>query len=116
MQKLLIVSIVLAAMLFLGFAPVASAQTTQPTVSKCDPFINALASFVIPGWGQWLNGQRHKAMTFFGVAAALDVATILLRSEIAMLTGIASAVWGIYAGWDAFSVCAGKYPAPQKAG
>lgn len=116
MRKLIIVSIVLAAMLFVGFTPVVMAQSAKPEISKCDPFVNALASFVIPGWGQWLNGQRQKATTFFVVGMGLSVATFLLRHEIAVITAIARTLWGFYAGYDAFSICAGKYPAPQKSG
>ena len=54
----------------LGFPE--AADTTRPSGSIVRPPMKAmLRSAVVPGWGQWWNGQKLKAVVVFGAEAAL---------------------------------------------
>ncbi|MCX7751056.1 MAG: hypothetical protein N2320_05940, partial [Candidatus Bipolaricaulota bacterium] len=35
------------------------------------PLLHGLASFVVPGFGQYLNGEYEKALVHFGVAVGI---------------------------------------------
>ena len=61
---------ILTLLMLCVFAGTAMAQD-QPAEVKCDPFINGIASGVIPGWGQWLNGEGSKAVFHIAVAVGL---------------------------------------------
>ena len=75
-----------------------------------DAWIPGLASFVLPGFGQFLNDQIDKAILHFGIAVALDVgayyvATLLPFSYYTYpLVGLVHLVWGAYSGLDAYRV------------
>ena len=81
----------------------ASAQTN-------DAWIPGLASFVLPGLGQFINDEIDKAILHLGIAIALDVgafyvATLLPFSYYTYpLVGLVHLGWGIYSGLDAYDV------------
>lgn len=82
---------------------------SQPQVS-CDPFLSGIASFVIPGWGQWLNGEQRKAVTHIMVGLGLNGASILLTPTLAgYLAWVARGIWGFYSTYDAFTVCVRRH-------
>jgi hypothetical protein len=116
-----LVVVVLSSVLLAGTAwgqiqpPTTSTPQSNPEAAKCDPFLHALASFIIPGWGQWLNGERGKAVTHIVVGVVLTATPILLAgTSIALLTGLGRFVWAGYSGYDAFASCVAKYPPEQK--
>lgn len=87
----------------------AQSQEDQPQVS-CDPFLSGIASFVIPGWGQWLNGERSKAVTHIVIGLGLTAGSILLwPTTAAFLAGLGRTAWGLYSTYDAFAVCVHLY-------
>lgn len=106
-----LVALVVMGLLFVTLvSPVANAAVMQEDEVKCDPFLNALASFLIPGWGQWLNTERGKAVFHIAVGVGLIATPILLAgTPIALLAFLGRFVWGIYSGYDAFMVCVVKH-------
>jgi len=77
------------------------------------PLIHGLASFVIPGLGQYLNEEYDKALTHFAVGVGLGVAGPLLLSPLAAglpwyyrttLWVLPYFAWSLYSGWDAYTV------------
>lgn len=72
----------------------------------CDPFINAGASLIIPGWGQWLNGERQKAVMHIVVGLGLSVSAYLLApTNLSLILAAGRGVWSIYSVYDAFTTC-----------
>ena len=75
------------------------------------PLIHGIASFAIPGLGQYLNEEYNKALTDFVV----DVALIIGGGYLAAMlpypgfslywgVGVAHTLWALYSGWDAYQV------------
>lgn len=101
-----IVAVVLAAVVGLGVAGWAR-QAPNPI-----PLIHGIASFAIPGLGQYLNEEYNKALTHFVV----DVAIVLGGSYLARVlpyypgfslywgVGALHTLWALYSGWDAYTV------------
>jgi len=90
-------------------APVYAQSQSGPEVT-CDPFLSGIASFVIPGWGQWLNGERSKAVTHIVVGLGLTAGSILLwPTTAALLAGLGRTAWGLYSTYDAFASCVRLY-------
>lgn len=95
--------LVCAAALLLVTTFGASAQTN-------DAWIPGLASFVIPGLGQFINDETDKAILHLGVAIALDVGAYYLAAILPFgyysypLVGLVHLGWGIYSGLDAYNV------------
>ncbi len=80
-----------------------------------DPLLFGVASFFVPGLGQFFNGQDGKALLHIVVALGLPVAIyaagiILVRvsPEIAGLLFVSSPLlylgWGAWSGMDAYNV------------
>ncbi len=85
-------------------------------------FVPGIGSFVLPGLGQFLNGQANKGILHFGVALVPPMAAYLMSSLfLATGSGMLSPVlgllpalqlgWHAYSAWDAYSV-SGEYCAP----
>ncbi len=109
-MKALVALVVMGLFFVTLVSPVANAAVIQKDEIKCDPFLNALASFLIPGWGQWLNAERGKAVFHIAVGVGLIATPILLAgTPIALLAALGRFVWGIYSGYDAFMVCVAKH-------
>ncbi|MFB6286276.1 MAG: hypothetical protein ABEK03_06845 [Candidatus Bipolaricaulia bacterium] len=92
-----------------GSPAYAQLEESQPQLS-CDPFLSGIASFVIPGWGQWLNGEQRKAVTHIAVGLGLNGASILLTPTLlGYLAWVARGLWGFYSTYDAFTVCVRRH-------
>gem|GEM_PF-439098 len=77
-----------------------------------DPVVYGLASFLIPGLGQYLNGEPDKALVHFLVAVAIPtvgyyMAFIALNPFLAYVTPLAQLGWSIYSALDAYNVAKG---------
>jgi hypothetical protein len=113
-MKKWLVPVIVAGLLFVTYAPAVEAALAQKDEVKCDPFLNGLASFIIPGWGQWLNEERGKAVFHIAVAAGLIATPILFAgTPIALFAILGQIVWGGYSGYDAFMACVAKYDAAK---
>lgn len=70
------------------------------------PLIRGLASFVIPGLGQYLNGEYEKALTHFVVIVLVDVGSQyvgdLLPGYPNWITGALHTLWALYSAVDAY--------------
>ena len=102
-------SLLVVAALGNGGPVYAQDQQAQPEVS-CDPFMSGIASMLIPGWGQWMNGQRSKAVTHivvgFGTAAG---GFLLAGTPAGLISWLARVGWGFYSTYDAFASCVRLY-------
>jgi hypothetical protein len=100
-----IVAVVLAAVVGLGVAGW-TRQEPNPI-----PLIHGIASFAIPGLGQYLNAEYDKALTHFAVDVALVLgggylATVLPYPGFSLYWGVGliHTLWALYSGWDAYTV------------
>jgi len=81
----------------------ASAQTNEA-------WIPGLASFVLPGLGQFLNDQIDRAILHFGIAVVLDVGAYYVAALLPFsyysypLVGLVHLGWAVYSGLDAYNV------------
>lgn len=74
-----------------------------------DPLVYGLASFLIPGLGQYLNGEPDKALVHFLVAVAIPtvgyyMAVITVNPFIAYATPLVQLGWHVYSALDAYNV------------
>jgi TM2 domain-containing membrane protein YozV len=101
MRKVMVLGVAVVVLLVSTLG--ASAQTT-------DAWIPGLASFVIPGVGQFINDQVDKAILHFVVAVGLDVGVYYLAALLPFgyysypLVGLAHLGWALYSGFDAYNV------------
>ncbi|MGY4707820.1 hypothetical protein ACVNPS_08765 [Candidatus Bipolaricaulota sp. J31] len=100
-----VVALVIVAVGISAVLPLAAAAQEGPR----DPLIHGLASFLIPGLGQYLNDEPDKALVHFLVAVAIPtvgyyVAAITLNPFLAYVTPIAQLGWSIYSALDAYNV------------
>jgi hypothetical protein len=85
-------------------------STVGAVAQSNDAWIPGLASFVLPGLGQFINDQTDKAILHLGVAIALDagayyVAALLPFSYYTYpLVGLVHLGWAVYSGLDAYDV------------
>lgn len=87
----------------------AQGQEAQPEVT-CDPFFSGIASMFIPGWGQWMNGERSKAVTHIIVGFGTVAGGFLLAGTPAgLISWLARVGWGLYSTYDAFASCVRLY-------
>jgi len=89
-----------------GLLAVALGAAAQPS----EAWIPGVASLVLPGLGQFLNDEVDKAFLHLGIGIAIDVgayyiATLLPFSYYSYpLIGLAHLAWGLYSGYDAYTV------------
>ena len=104
MKKTLVVLVVVGGVL-VGMAVGASAQPTEA-------WIPGLASFLIPGIGQFLNGEITKGIVHLIVGTAIPLAggvvvaalpSVYQGAGIGMV-GIATLAYRLYSGYDAYTV------------
>lgn len=96
----LIVVLVFAFQALTGsFAMAAEAQT-----QKLDPLLAALASFVLPGLGQYLLGDQPKAINHLLIYIGVWVVSSLLLPFTAGISSILPVVWAIYSAYDAYQM------------
>jgi hypothetical protein len=85
---------------------VAFGAAAQPN----EAWIPGVASLVLPGLGQFLNEEVDKAFLHLGIAIALDVGAYYVASLLPFtgygypLVGLAHLLWGLYSGYDAYTV------------
>ncbi|HDL86430.1 MAG TPA: hypothetical protein ENH11_08935 [Candidatus Acetothermia bacterium] len=107
MNKVLVVVAVLVGLL--GVMAVSGFAQAAP---RSDAWVPGLASFLIPGLGQLLNGQMDKAIIHFGVAVGISVGGSLASSVLFYngfwygysIVAAAYLVWSVYSGIDAYNV------------
>ena len=114
MHKLVVVGLVMIGLL--AITPLAvGAQPAQPN----EAWIPGLASFLIPGLGQLMNGQTDKAVLHFGVDVAILVGGEYLTevtynphelfgSRFVFIVLAAHLAWSLYSGYDAYTVAKEK--------
>ncbi|GAB4304716.1 MAG: hypothetical protein Kow0097_02050 [Candidatus Bipolaricaulota bacterium] len=75
------------------------------------PLIHGIASFAIPGLGQYLNAEYNKALVHFAVDVVIVVgggyvAAILPPPGVPLYwgVGLVHTLWALYSGWDAYAV------------
>ncbi|HEC63178.1 MAG TPA: hypothetical protein ENI38_02140 [Candidatus Acetothermia bacterium] len=97
----------LAVALMVGVALGAGGVWAQEDVSL-RPLIHGAASLVIPGLGQYLNGEYEKALTHFMVTIVLDVGVWYLADILPwwypsyyLVSGV-HALWALYSAIDAY--------------
>jgi hypothetical protein len=85
-------------------------STVSAVAQSSDAWIPGLASFVLPGLGQFINDEVDKAIIHFGVAVALNVGTYYISSFFRYsylrysLVGLLHLGWAMYSGLDAYNV------------
>ena len=62
--------------------------------------VNGVLSFIIPGVGQYMNGEKQKAAKLFIIMLALHAAIYYFANN-PIGSGI-STLYHLYAGWDAY--------------
>ncbi len=100
MKKAMVV-LVIAVGVLVGTVMSVSAQDEE-----VGPFIPAIASFILPGFGQLLNGEINKAIVHFGIEAAIWTTAVLL-SELRIpipVTGAALLGLRVFSAYDAYTV------------
>lgn len=97
--------VVLVLLVGLGLASGVTAFGQQePSLT---PLIRGMASFVLPGFGQYLNGEYDKALTHFLVMVVLDVGTWYVANLLPyypayLITGGVHTLWALYSAVDAY--------------
>lgn len=100
------ISMAVLGLLALGvvMAPAGLAQET-PSLT---PLLHGTASLILPGLGQYLNGEYDKALTHFLVLVAIDVGAWYLGEILPwwypryyVVSGL-HALWAIYSAVDAY--------------
>lgn len=101
-------------LLLIGTVMVALLPTTgmaQERVRPRDPLLHGLASFIIPGLGQFLNDEPGKALSHFIIAVAIPTVCELVRHILPRplpwrlrhaLCSLLSLVWHAHSAIDAF--------------
>lgn len=74
-----------------------------------DPLIHGLASFLVPGLGQYLNGEPDKALVHFLVAVAIPtagyyLAVLTVNPFLAYAIPLLQLGWHVYSALDAYNV------------
>jgi len=103
MKKTLVVLLIVGGLL-VAMAAGASAQDEE-----AGPFIPAILSLIIPGWGQLINGEVNKAILHFALDVANWTIWSLLSSfpspiPIGYLSGVAALGLRVYSAYDAYTV------------
>jgi len=101
--------VVLTVLIVFDVGPLYAQEAEAEINPDCDPFLGGLASFVIPGWGQWLNGEKDKALVHITVGMGLSVTAFLLRYPFSLVVAGVRTLWGLYSTFDAFSKCASQH-------
>jgi TM2 domain-containing membrane protein YozV len=87
------------------------AATVGVSAQNNDAWIPGLASFVIPGVGQFINDQVEKAIWHLGITVALSAGSYFIATSFPFgyyytipLIGLVNLGWRIYSGLDAYNV------------
>lgn len=104
MEKCIVALLIIASLLVVMTAT-ASAQQDE----EAGPFIPAIASAILPGFGQFLNGEVNKAILHLALDVAIWTTWGLLGYlpgpvPIGYLAGVAALGLRIYSAYDAYTV------------
>jgi len=106
-------TMLLAGLLFClgGLEVHAQPPASQPR-DDCDPVVSGLASLVVPGWGQSLNGDpQRKSITHFTVGLVSTLAMIYRWThKDGRIFRTVRIVWGFLSGMEAYGTCSAKQP------
>jgi len=108
----IVVSVILVALVFVTLPQVESfgAQDQPKCRVKGDPLLIGGASFLIPGLGQFLNGEDSKGLVHLVVGLGLPTAVyvISLASPLGELVYVLAPLlylgWGVYSAMDAYNL------------
>ncbi len=100
-----IVACFLAVFLLVGATVCAQPSAEPPPLT---PILHGFASFVLPGLGQYLNGEYQKAVVHFVIDIGIIVGSWYLARALPWygwwVTGTAHTVWAAYSAVDAYQV------------
>ena len=65
-----------------------------------DAVVNAILSFIIPGLGQGINGDKNKGIIMFVIYVILRLGVFLLH--IGIIGHIIIVIYSLYAAYDAY--------------
>lgn len=109
MLKLATVILMVGLVLLVAFQVMGAAQEEEQVTPK-NPLLYGLASFVVPGVGQFLNGETNKALTHFLLGVAIPVvgyyAAVASPTPLLVIsaTGVAQLGWALFSAMDAYEV------------
>lgn len=66
-----------------------------------DALVNAILSFIIPGLGQAINGDKKKGIVMFAIA--LIIALIIYIYNPGLIGNVISIIYQLYAAYDAYN-------------
>ena len=96
------------AVVMVGVLLVAGFAFAQDAAAPRDPMLMGVASFVVPGLGQFLQGDVNKAVTHFVVAVAISTAGFYLAwitpAPVYPLVGLATLGWAFYSAMDSYQM------------
>ncbi len=110
MVKHVCVIVLLLGITLLAFAPTISIAQERSR-SRAEPIFHGACSFVIPGCGQYLNGERGKAFSHFLVALVIPAGCYMISRVLPYyyydyilysVCGLLSLAWHVYSAVDAF--------------
>lgn len=81
-----------------------SAQSSEDEVT-CQPIGNSIASMLLPGAGQWLNGQADQARFQFSIGAVNAVLAAFFWVDYGPVAVPAHLIWAGYSAIDAAINC-----------
>lgn len=105
----LLAVLVVASLLVATSGGPAEAASAQRSIRSVDPIVYGLGSFMLPGLGQFMLGDRGTALTHFVVAIAVPTACYYLGFvspflPIYPICGLVSLAWHAYSGVDAYDL------------
>ena len=68
---------------------------------QSDAIVNAILSFIVPGLGQAINGDKKKGIIMFIIALVL--AGIIYFLKIGLIGNVISIIYQLYAAYDAYN-------------
>jgi len=109
MVKRCCIIVLLLGITLLAFVP-ATGMAQDRYRSRAEPIFHGACSFVIPGCGQYLNGERGKAFSHFLVALLIPSACYMVSRispyidyyVLYPVCGLLSLGWHVYSAVDAF--------------
>jgi len=115
MNRMVVTVVLSLVFVFMSFAQVSAMSDEVNCRVRAEPFFFGVASFLIPGLGQFMNGQDGKALVHLIVALGLPTAVLYVASVMATASPSQSAMlvvaapiiylaWGLYSALDAYDV------------
>lgn len=107
MAKHLVVGILVITSYLIVFPEQMKGATARQSIPSAVPIVHGLGSFVLPGLGQFMLGDRSTALTHFVVALAIPIACYYIDYISPFIPtypvcGLVSLAWHAYSGIDAY--------------